>query len=556
MASIRKPKEKIYAGFRKALLIYTSALLAVILISLGVLALFLDTYEKNLPEKTAIKYTESLAADDFSLLRSMAAQIVTENDEKIESVDSILSHFGFFDGEMQVTKLAKEYTHDAPVYRIVCNDTPVGKITLKKAEKKALFGLGKWEIDSAELELELLCGAERGTYTVCVPAGSALKINGNTAGEEYLALSGEKYSGKAVTPAETLCDIYKFELYVRPELEIVSNEGGALALTVNKKSADYFTENANSFTLVAPYEATVLIDGVSPDLRLAEKAELTEELSEFEQVEGLELPAMCSYTVYGSEEKNVSASVRGEELDCIRESGKLTFLYTEKSKYTVRVTVPKGAEVCLNGVPVSDAYLSGTSEYKTLSEDIGVSDAFGEGDVFEISGLLAVPEISAELDGKALPVTYVSRSAHEICEEFVGLPSDALKKENTAFAERFAKAYIHYVANGAVGLEENSSALLALMKSGSTAQKKIIRSKESFAFVNQGVYTIEKLEARDFIQLEGGAFVCKVDFSVTIRFYRAETPYVGTLSLVCCTDGASALVSGLSIDASGGADID
>ena len=46
--------------FKKALIIYSASLALLIAAAIGVLALFLDTYEKNLPEKAAKKYISEL----------------------------------------------------------------------------------------------------------------------------------------------------------------------------------------------------------------------------------------------------------------------------------------------------------------------------------------------------------------------------------------------------------------------------------------------------------------------------------------------------------------
>ena len=64
----RKPKERHLSAFAKGAIIYTLSLTALFAVLIGVLAVFLGTYEKNLPEKVAERFTYQLKGETMSAL--------------------------------------------------------------------------------------------------------------------------------------------------------------------------------------------------------------------------------------------------------------------------------------------------------------------------------------------------------------------------------------------------------------------------------------------------------------------------------------------------------
>lgn len=544
MAKKRKPKESALHGFKLGLLIYTVVLFVIFSIALCVLTAFLRSYEKNLPEKVAQSYLDSLKENGGTGIYNLTSDILLENDEKTEPRNLILARCGINNENLRVTKYVKEYTHDAPVYRIISGEWAIGRIILKKSDKNASFGLTAYEIDEVILDVKsVLESAKRSTYTVIVPCGTMLSVNGNEVGNEYLTSEGESYKGRAFLPVPELCNVYSFELYTVPD--ITAKNEKELKLRPDGNTCDWFTEGENSFTMTVPAEASVSIMGSLPDVSFAKTTKYVGELTEFEQSKE-KLPAMLTYTVYGNKNCEKTVTLRGEALTETHGDGKsLIYDFTDESKYSVFVTVLENATLFLNGIEVSDDYRTLNAKFESLSEVPEISDAYGEGACYKVSGLLSVPTVTAKIDGKELHMSYMSQKVSEINCEFLGSSSESLENENKSVAEGFAKAYIHYVANGAEGLEKNVSALLALIKNGSSAQKKITRSKESFAFVNKSTYTVKNLMAHDFIPLASGAFFCSVDFDVTMRSFHNEKPYCGTFSLICTSKG---LISCFAID--------
>lgn len=545
---IRKPKEKRIKGFAKIAIIYAASLALVFATLIGVLCAFLHTYEKNLPIKTAENFLLSL---DDKMLASLVKKAAGEIGE-FESAELLIEKTEHLSGNIHVAKLAKEYTSERPIYRLICGDKDIGKIILCKCEKKAAFGLTAFEIDDVFLYPESVPGAiERTSITVCVPANATLLVNNRKAGEEYITQKGVPYSGKTIVPEGTKCDIYEIDgLCLLPALTVADN-CELIDLNIKNGNADWFSEEIKSFIMTVPSNASVLIGGVSPSPSLAVEGEISEALSEFEKELGEKLPKALSYRVFGEYRHDViSVTANGKPLVKKQLEGKeeYIYLYSDESRYSASVTAPENATVYINCVAVSEKYLVGKGEYDTLAalKKYANDGNALTGVTYKISGLICEPHITAEIDGKEIPLCSVKKNELDISTEFYGTESDSAKSAKAA-AEEFTRAYFHYVANGAVGIEENYSALIAKMKAQSPAFKQIQRSKTSFEFVNQGVYRIDLLSPKNFIEI-GGLIYCEVDYSVHLRFYRNEKLYEGALSLVFMKENDTYLVCDMVID--------
>ncbi|MBQ8005942.1 MAG: hypothetical protein IJ303_06500 [Clostridia bacterium] len=551
--NIRKPREHRLSFFGRASVIYAAILLAVIAVLLGILAAFLYTYEENLPEKTASRFVMSLT--DASLAAMIEDKLGTIS--PFEDAPLVLARSEYLLGEKSTAKLAKEYTSQRPVFRIICGENDIGKITLKRSEKDALFGIARWEIDSARIYDEAVSGAiERLSINVCVPHGAKLSVNGRVADETHIIEKCVEYSGPCVILDEnTKCDIYKFDqLCTLPLLE-TSYMTNTEPLVVIENEADWFSQKNRTFILTAPSAADIHIGGRVADSSLAVKGELGEALSEFERGLGDALPKTVSYLLSGERDKSAfSVSVNGEMLEGNWFEGedgayRLVYLYSDESKYNVSAIVPEGAVLYINGVAADEKYIVGITPYPSLSgvEYLAASKK-PTGVHYEIRGLICEPEIGAELSGEPLDISYQSREKQTFFSYYYGASSAELQSTATSAAEAFTKAYFHYVANGAVGIEENYNALISLMKPQSPGFKQIRSSKSSFEFVNQGVYRIDLIEPKNFVSLSDNLFYCEVDFSVHLRFYRNEKLYEGTLSLVFVSEGETLLVCDMAID--------
>ncbi len=555
--NIRKPKEKRLSRFWRIVIIYALSLVLVFSVLLCVLAAFLRTYEMNLPEKTAEEFAESFKERE---LISLAEEMLGEISE-FETPALIIERSEFLHGEIKYLRFAKEYTSEKPVYRIICGENDIGKLILKKADTEASFGLTRWEKESAELYTEAISGAkDRISVKIIVPDGAALKINGKIASQEYISEENGEYGGRVLTIGyEGGFDTYVIEnLCTLPEIEAEYN-GETAMLAASDGVADWFDSSQDSFVLTVPSNADVLINGSAPSRELAVKGSITEAVNEFEKELGDKLPGTVSYFAYGKEnaEKCISVSVGGEILEGSLHVGddgveKLVYLNTEASRYSVRALVPEGAELYVNGVKASDSYIKGSevfSLFDNLTYLVKNKDTVS-GVLYEVSGLLCVPEISAMIEGEELPVCYEKREKQTFTAEFYGMDDSTCAAVQKS-SDGFARAYFHYVSNGAVGIEENYNTLIARMLLSSPGYKHIKQSKSSYEFVNQCVYKINHIEPVCTVSLGEGMYFCRLDFSVHLRFYRNEKQYEGTLSLVLKEEDGVLLVCEMTIEENG-----
>ena len=143
----RKPKEKRIKGFTMAAIIYAASLALVFAILISVLCAFLYTYENNLPIRKAEDFVLSL---DRETLASLVEKTAGELGE-FENAQLLIEKTEHLSGKISTAKLAKEYTSERPVYRLICGDKDIGKIILRKSDKNAAFGLTAFELDEVLL---------------------------------------------------------------------------------------------------------------------------------------------------------------------------------------------------------------------------------------------------------------------------------------------------------------------------------------------------------------------------------------------------------------------
>lgn len=525
--------------FKKALIIYSASLALLIAAAIGVLALFLDTYEKNLPEKAAKKYISELNDGGIApLVENALGGISFENAEDIISSSEALS------GDFKTSKLVKESTQNAPVYRIISSLGDVGKFSLVRSEKKALFGLSKWEVGERTVYPEALGRAY--DYSVCVPAGKALKANGKPVDGGFITEKDAAYNGKAVTGRDVKCDIYKISgLYTVPQFEC----GGEVLAGVSDGTADFFASESASVRVTLPSDAKLLLDGTEPSAKKAEKGDILSSVSEFEKNIPEKLPRMLTYTVYrGQKMPEISVTAGGKQLAAKEtESGDLVFLYGDDSMYALTSVIPEGAVLRINGINVSGEYARGGSSFDGLSASSKYIKDMADGILYSVTGLLCRPEITAEMNGKELHVCYTAENGRNLHAEFYGESVGPTEAEKN-FAEDFSRRYFKYAINGAEGIDKNLEELLAVMKNGSEGYKRIKSTKIAFMFVNKATYRINRLDVTNFIRLGDNAFTCDIEFDVKLRIFGTEKNYVGTLGITAVKDGGSYLVCDISTD--------
>lgn len=159
------------SGFKKVILIYSAALLAILIIGLIIFGSFLGSLEKNQPARIAETVAQNLTADKASsYLSGHSKEINCFGDPK----DLISQFVEKMQGIGQVSYIEnKDYRADTPSYDITADGNTIAKLTLKKAGSGS-FGLSKWDIDS----LDIASYMDMASIEILAPLGVTVTLNG------------------------------------------------------------------------------------------------------------------------------------------------------------------------------------------------------------------------------------------------------------------------------------------------------------------------------------------------------------------------------------------
>lgn len=163
---------KIYLGV-------TIAALAVIVVIWGVLWSFLKAYEASQPQYKIEQIVDALnngQADEYTdYIHYQVNRLEDDNTYKKYITDKLGS------GNIEYTRKSGEYSKDTPVYQLKDGNNPVGVVYLKKSDTKAKFNTPIWEID----RIDNVIGQTK-DYTVTVPKGTVISVNGIDLDETYI----------------------------------------------------------------------------------------------------------------------------------------------------------------------------------------------------------------------------------------------------------------------------------------------------------------------------------------------------------------------------------
>lgn len=527
--------------FGIGVLIYVAVLILIIGIVLGILGSFLASFERNQPDRAAEKHISSLGEDE---LKELIVSSLPQKSE-LETADGLYraSVFAKSD-ELTYLKKADEYTSAKPVYTLLCGGVQAGKFSLAPDGKDS-FNMTKWKADGTELYVDKIL-PKSATYTVKVPSGAALTVGGKPVSEEYATEKNAQYSGKVYTGEGAACDIYILDsLYSVPEISVLI-DGKLVSIERDGTHFDAFATDALSQKISAPSNAAVMLYGMRIP---ASYFTLTSErmpLTEFEQNADIDAPTLmfCRVPATVSAE-DVTSTVSGKALDVTVTDDGILAVYRSDSLRSVELLVPKGCEITLNGVSVSEGYRQGDGTFEMLvgmEKYVGATDAAA---LYRINGLLGDPEISVTLGDAALPVCHRYETGGVIHVEFYGVPSDALKASAQARALEFADAYITYTCQGYNGTDANHAAVMALALSGTDTYKKLVKSKESFSWAENYTVTDRSLVCGEFIPAGERGVFCTVDYTANLKKYTYVTEQSGTFRLLMVKSGGEWLVAGL-----------
>ncbi len=537
---MRKPKT---SKFGIGLLIYAASLIVVCAVAIAVLCAFLASFERNRPDRTAQEFIDTL---DTKALKELMGQ--WESSE-FETADILFDESVFAENsELNFRKKADEYTAQKPVYYVTAGTVRVGRFELLPDGKDS-FGITKWKTGGTELfENEILPDPQ--IYTVKVPAGASVTVNGVTASEKYRTEVGVKYTGSVYFAAadkdDQRCDTYTLPpLIFIPKIQVKTAEI-TVAPALFEGGFDAFLCDELSVKVTAPSNAAVMIDGIKIPEEFFVKTKEPMALTEFEANSNIKQPTLMHAKIFlWTADGEFAATVDGKALDVTAADGGFHAQYRHDSLKSLEISVPEGANIKINGVEVSENYFNGEGVFSILE---GMEKHTGKtvtARIYRVNGLFAEPEVAVSLDGADLPLCRNEAKSGVSFLEYYGAPDPTLKASEQARAVDFANSYITYTCMGYSGVDEHHADMMSYVLAGTDTYQKLKKSKESFSWAENYTITDRTVTAGDFIPLGENSYFCTVDYTANLKKYSYKTVQEGTFRILMVKSGGVFMVGGL-----------
>ena len=525
--------------FRVFAAVYVTVIILAVAAALTALWCFLAEYERTLPVHTAEDFARSLDGEEISDLIDADTALVPEVPDAFETRETAVEALAgsASDLEYSISRDVRASTEKSPVYIIKAGGAPLCSVTLSEGAE-GMFGLRGWNVAAVSLIADFFSAPKR-EVTVNAPEKAVVCVNGVALGGDYTTGSSE-YAGlnefeSGRTGAPRSAEYHVGGLYAQPS--VTAELDGTALTAAEEKGAYYFAypESAShTVTVTVPSGCSVTINGVPlGDDRLTDYREPYPDLTEFESADKF---FDVRYAIAGFySEPEVSATLNGAALDRAgKEPWSFGFTVPPALTYAARISAPDGAAVLVNGVAVSEKYMTDVSGYPCLE---GLGDFVGElpsARNYEIAGLYGKPEITASDTGLSVSETTESgEGGTTVSCVFASRPDEAVCAELEAAALAFVRAYVYYNAQGYVNIDENYKAVKDLLLPGTETAELIAQSYWAVTWnANYDYIEYSKLEALNYIVYSDGLYSCGVSFALEQRRYHFVRDYDETYTLV------------------------
>ena len=312
MTNISKRKSKM-SRFWLVYAIVTSVLVIAVFAGLVLFYDFMDAFEESQPQspaEAAKAYAESLTEDDVrSLIELEASKLLWSSEEaRNGTINTYMDAFKA--GGIFCRRNGGE--DDSPIYSVIADRREICRITLKKSP------IGRYSFDAWSVTDTFVSFDGFMKYSVKVPEGSTVMLNGAPMSESYVSDKNLPYSTLDVEKGAKglpTAKVYETELLdKKPE---VSVRLGDTELEVSYSdgvfTANYPDSLLYSATVKVPAGATVTVRGNDLASTIAKTSE-----SAFGGLiaEGLVVPSFDVYEIDGlyCPLADVSVTLNGEEL--------------------------------------------------------------------------------------------------------------------------------------------------------------------------------------------------------------------------------------------------
>lgn len=530
----KRTNKKGFSGFRKFLLIYVCVFAAAVLAGLSVFYVYIAQYENSRTDTVVRKLIES--ADDEYWAGIIKASYDIETGE-YETSDTILRECYLEKITGNILSFRRDYTHTGDsdtVYGIYSGDCRVALVRLTDSGKRTFFGFTVWNDDNVSLAPEAFAEFDPKDYTIEVPMGSKVSVNGAELDEAL----GEIVVYSALSPFESaLSDKYKSVKYVISGLhrdpDIKSSlDGETLECekTDHVYSYSYPSSKLHCVVVTIPSEASLKINGIAVGESYKTHGDISyDDISEYDKAAKTKR-TLSEYSVSGLvEEPSVSVVLNGKELSGTNGVYKLP----ESEKHTLAVKVPAGASVKVNGIALGKEYISSSDDrYPDLSEFEKYMTTVPSRDVYTLDGLYNLPEVTVT-DASGRAQLEESSDGDGYTYSFIPNVSENAKAEYEPMVREFTEKYIYYTSQGYNNIDENNAAVLAYMIPGTDAYKRVANSTIGLMW-NSPFTSVEynSFVTDSYIQFGSDSFSCEVKTDITMKMAGLVKNYKSHMKLL------------------------
>lgn len=181
----------------------------------------------------------------------------------------------------------------------------------------------------------------------------------------------------------------------------------------------------------------------------------------------------------------------------------------------ITITAPSAAEVKINGVKVSDSYVTDKNVKFDPVKNVDSYVKAPTNVVYKVSGLIAKPQITATLNGVDLDPKFDGK----VCT--VSYPTDAaLLESQKTMINAISEAYGKYIINR--GSQEAINKYLV-----GTAKKKMSNIEAVWAFLYGKSYTYEfrNQKISDMVKYSDNCFSCNIYYDLYVKWGEGEKTY-------------------------------
>lgn len=513
-------------AFLRGLLIYIGLFLLAAVAVLVLLWRVMAAYERSLPEKALLPYTE----EGGDLLLDAAAR--AQNDD--EALLDFLYPLKLEGRELTFRKKTGEYTASKPVYSILADGEAYFTVILKEGDDLG-FGMKCWTVDTVTAD-EAYFATERHTLTVTAPAEAEVRVNGRLLTAADIEADGLYYrdlNPYEASQATLTCTEYRVEGLFTPPAVVVVYEGVALnAAREDDYSYVFLPGQPQTLTIKAPSCAVVTVNGY---ILTADYVVETTAYADVrpEEAESDGLPTELTYRLDGIySEPEIACHLNGAPVSGERIDSVYCYAYPASAKYTATIRLPEGATLMMDDKPVNEACVIAAGktyeELEGLEAYIGVLPTYM---IYSIEGLYLKPTFTATDETGALGIVKENLDGYTYTAEFAHVGDD---RHDAEIPLAMLRRYIEYTAYGSSNTMQNYETLLPYVVSGSPVAKLFRESVESIKWNSVfSSITYNDIGARNFVDYGENCYTCELYCDVLLTRWSTERHYVSAWDITC-----------------------